>query len=174
MSDVRAIADRFEIEALRGEVGRPDIPGYGIRPDGEGILPWSFVDERMANARNYWVATTRPDGRPHAMPLSGVWIDGSFCFGTGPGSRKARNLAENPHLVVHSESGDEVVILEAVAELVADPVSLDGAFRVKYGIETGDVDDVWYALRPVVAFAWVKSNYHKTATRWRFGGDRRP
>jgi hypothetical protein len=114
MSDVRAIADRFEIEALRGEVGRPDIPGYGIRPDGEGILPWSFVDERMANARNYWVATTRPDGRPHAMPLSGVWIDGSFCFGTGPGSRKARNLAENPHLVVHSESGDEVVILEGV------------------------------------------------------------
>jgi hypothetical protein len=174
MSDVRAIADRFEIEALRGEVGRPDIPGYGIRPDGEGILPRSFVDERMANARNYWVATTRPDGRPHAMPLSGVWIDGSFCFGTGPGSRKARNLAENPHLVVHSESGDEVVILEGVAELVADPVSLDGAFRVKYGIETGDVDDVWYALRPVVAFAWVKSNYHKTATRWRFGGDRRP
>jgi hypothetical protein len=174
MSDVRAIADRFEIEALRGEVGRPDIPGYGISPDGEGILPWSFVDERMANARNYWVATTRPDGRPHAMPLSGVWIDGSFCFGTGPGSRKARNLAENPHLVVHSESGDEVVILEGVAEAVADPVSLDGAFRVKYGIETGDVDDVWYALRPVVAFAWVKSNYHKTATRWRFGGDRRP
>lgn len=147
MSDVRAIADRFEIEALRGEVGRPDTPGYGIRPDGEGILPWSFVDERMANARNYWAATTRPDGRPHAMPLSGVWIDGSFCFGTGPGSRKARNLAENPHLVVHSESGDEVVILEGVAELVADPVSLDGAFRVKYGIETGDVDDVRYALR---------------------------
>lgn len=174
MSDVRAIADRFEIEALRGEVGRPDIPGYGIRPDGEGILPRSFVYERMANARNYWVATTRPDGRPHAMPLSGVWIDGSFCFGTGPGSRKARNLAENPHLVVHSESGDEVVILEGVAELVADPVSLDGAFRVKYGIEPGDVDDVWDALRPVVAFAWVKSNYHKTATRWRFGGDRRP
>jgi Pyridoxamine 5'-phosphate oxidase len=111
----------------RGEVGRPYMPGYGIRPDGEGLLPWSFVDERMANARNYWVATTRPDGRPHATPVSGVWIDGSFYFGTGPGSRKARNLAKNQHLVVHLESGDEVVILEGVAEEVADPASLDGA-----------------------------------------------
>jgi hypothetical protein len=153
----------------RGEVGRPDISGYGIRPDEEGILPWSFVDERMANARNYWVATSRPDGRPHATPVSGVWIDGGFYFGTGPGSRKARNLAKNPHLVVHSESGDEVAILEGLAEEVADPASLDGALRAKYGIETGDVEDVWHALRPVVAFAWVKSDFLKTATRWRFG-----
>jgi general stress protein 26 len=66
-------------------------------------------------------------GRPHATPVSGVWIEGGFYFGTGTGSRKARNLAKNQHLVVHLESGDEVVILEGVAEEVADPASLDGA-----------------------------------------------
>ena len=156
-----------------GEAGRPDIPGYGIHPDGEGILPWSFVDERMTNAGNYWVSTTRPDGRTHAAPVWGVWIDGTFYFGTGSASRKARNLAKSPHLVVHLESGD-VVIFEGVAEEVADPTSLDAAFRAKYGIDTGDVEGVWYAVEPVVAYAWVESDFHRTATRWRFGGDWRP
>ncbi len=33
------------------EPGRPHAPGYGIRPDAEGLLPWSFVEERMAAAR---------------------------------------------------------------------------------------------------------------------------
>jgi hypothetical protein len=43
--------------------------GYGIPESTSGTLPWSFVDEQMLTARNYWVVTVRPDGRPHAMPV---------------------------------------------------------------------------------------------------------
>ena len=102
------------------ERSRPHAPGYGIRREAEGLLPWSFVEERMAAAREYWVATVDPDGRPHLTPVWGLWVDGVFYFGSGPRTRKARNLAENLNVAVHPE-GDDVVILEGVAEVVTDP-----------------------------------------------------
>ena len=108
-----------------GEPGgrdRPYAAGYGIRSDDEGMLSWRFVDERMAGARTYWVATTRPDGRPHVAPVHGLWLDGTFYFGGDPRSRKSRNLAANPNVAVHPEGDDgDVVILEGVAEAVSDP-----------------------------------------------------
>jgi len=39
-----------------------------------------------------------------------------FYFGGGPQTVWARNLARSPQIVVHLESGDEVVILEGTAE----------------------------------------------------------
>jgi len=102
------------------ERGRPHAPGYGIRTDAVGLLPWSFVEERMAAAREYWVATVHPDGRTHRSQVWGLWVDRDLYFGSGSRTRKARNLAENPNVAVHPE-GDDVVILEGVAEVVTDP-----------------------------------------------------
>jgi hypothetical protein len=55
------------------KASRPYMPGYGIldAKSGSGLLPWSVAVERLTEARNYWIATTRPDGRPHAMPVWG-------------------------------------------------------------------------------------------------------
>src|SRR5215210_1638314 len=99
---------------------RPYIPDYGIPTSSEGTLPYDHVSDRLASARNYWVSTARPDGRPHAVPTWGVWLDGAIYFGGGTGTRKARNLKSNPNVVVHTESGDEVVIVEGQAEPVTD------------------------------------------------------
>jgi hypothetical protein len=52
----------------------------------------------MAAAHGCWVATVHPDGRPHLTPVWGLWVYGVFYFGSGPGTRKARNLAENPNV----------------------------------------------------------------------------
>ena len=75
------------------------MPGYGISDSAEGILPWSWAAERLSQAHNYFVATARPDGRPHVMPVWGLWLDDAFYFSTGASSRKARNLAANPRCV---------------------------------------------------------------------------
>ena len=56
----------------QSEPGRPYAPGYGIPSGSKGLLPWGFAEERMAAAQNYWVATVRPDGRPHLTPAWGV------------------------------------------------------------------------------------------------------
>jgi general stress protein 26 len=155
---------------------RPDIPrDYGIETSQEGMLPWSWVEERMKASRNYWIGSTRPDGRPHVMPVWGVWVDGELYFGTGSDSRKARNLAANPNVVVHLESGDECVIFEGIVEEVSDRpilVKTAKAYAEKYPGYTPDPEpspgQVNYRLIPRVAYAWTERDYPKTATRWQF------
>ena len=94
------------------------MPGYGIldATDGRGLLPWEWAVERLTKSRNYWVATTCPDGRPHCVPVWGIWLDDAFYFSSGAKSRKARNLAANPNCVVCPEDGTQAVSLEGVAE----------------------------------------------------------
>jgi len=145
--------------------------GYGMLTDGEH-LPWSWAEQRLVSSRNYWIATTRPDGRPHVMPVWGVWLEGSVIFGTDRGSRKARNLAANPAVVAHLESGDETVIIEGMAEEVVDAKLLqaaDAAYKAKYGQSLlgapGDV--IIYRVWPTIAFAWLESDFFH-ATCWRF------
>lgn len=147
--------------------------GYGLAADAAGLLPWSWGAERVAAARNYWVATTRPGGRPHAMPVWGVWLDAGFWFATDRRSRKARNLAASPALVVHLESGDEVVILDGTAEPVTDASRLarfGDAYHAKYGLRPEDAgpDGVTYRLWPRVAYAWRERDFPQSATRWHF------
>lgn len=147
---------------------------YGVGTSSDGPLAWSHAEKRLAGARNYWIATTRPDGRPHAAPVWGVWVEGGLYFGTGRSSVKGRNLAHSPELVVHLESADDVVILEGEVEEVRDrdPFdSVDAAYRAKYGMgvsEAGDDGAVWYVVRPRKAHAWLENDFPNTATRWRF------
>lgn len=161
------------------ERSRPLLPrDYGVPQTEEGMLPWSWANERLERARNFWFCTTRPDGRPHAVPAWGVWLDGVLYFEGSPQTRRARNLAANPALVAHLESGDEVVILEGEGREAWPPARalaerLAAAFAAKYGESHGyrpgpeqwDGGGLW-ALRPRLAFAW--SEFPRTLTRFRF------
>lgn len=152
---------------------------YGISEDEEGLLSWEWVSGRMSESRNYWISTTRPGGRPHAAPVWGVWVEETLYFGTAPSSRKARNLAHNPNVAVHLESGDEAVIVEGVAEeLTAPDPSLSEriveAYAAKYeDPETGGEFQLGSTeglktVRPGVVFAWLERDFPNTATRWVF------
>jgi hypothetical protein len=61
-------------------------------------MPWTWAEERLGESHNYWIATSRPDGRPHLMVIWGLWLDGVFYFSTGGQSRKARNLEHDAPL----------------------------------------------------------------------------
>ena len=162
------------------EASRPYMPGYGILDAnaGRGLLPWSWTTERLAKSHNYWVATTRPDGRPHVMPVWGVWLGdaepgGGFYFSTGKNTRKAQNLAANPRCVVCAESADEAIIVEGVVEPVDDPslyARVADAYEAKYGWRLEQATSPVYAVRPSVAFAFIEEaeDFAGTATRWRF------
>jgi general stress protein 26 len=148
------------------------MPGYGIaaETEGTGLLPWSFVEERMAASRNYWIASTRPDGHPHVAPVWGLWHEGKCYFSTGEDSIKGQNLASNPHVSVHLESGDEVVILEGEVNEVTDKAtlsSLDTAYNKKYGLDMQG-PGVIFALDARKAFAWREADFPTSATRWIF------
>jgi len=159
--------DAADPDRTAAERTRPETEAsYGIPTDREGMLPWSFVAESLATDRTFWVSTTRPDGRPHARPVWGVWVDDRFHCGGGERTRWVRNLAVDPAVTVHRESGDEVVILEGEAERVTDADRLervDAAYEEKYGVEHGTPV---FAVIPDTVLAW--RDYPTDATRWTF------
>ena len=155
---------------------RPNIhASYGIRSDTEGLLPWEWVSERMAKSRNYWICSTQLDGRPHAMPVWGVWIEDVFFFGTNRASVKGRNLASNPRVALHLESGDEAVMIEGIVVEVKEMENLTAiaaAYSQKYpgycpdpSIES---EVAMYAVQPKRVMAWLEDDFVNSATRWRF------
>jgi pyridoxine/pyridoxamine 5'-phosphate oxidase len=148
---------------------RPQMPAvYGVPVDPDGQLSWPDVAERLSAARNYWLCTTRPDGRPHAMPVWGLWLDGCVVFSTDPASRKGRNLAARPAAVVHLESGDDVVVVEGmVAPFDGDVAVFTDRYEAKYAFrpELGPTQGL-YAMRSRVVMAWRERDFPRSATRW--------
>ncbi len=155
------------------QIDRPDMPvDYGLKPikSEADLISWDWVEERLTVSRNYWVCTVGVNGRPQTTPVWGLWYAGAFYFGTSLKSRKARNLAVNPNMVVNLESGDEVVILEGTAVVVSDAglvAQLNDAYQEKYNIKALQEGGV-YCLRPQKVMAWYESDFPWTATRWRF------
>lgn len=153
---------------------RPRMQGYGLQDDaGASFLAWGDTVRKIEQARNYWICSTRPDGRPHAMPVWAVWHDGALYFGTGDQSQKARNLAIQPAVVVHLESGDDCVIVEGVAVEAASPGmdALDAAYEAKYGLTLSqglEGGGILFAVRPRKAFAWLETDFVNSATRWQW------
>lgn len=159
-------------------VSRPNAPGYFLPSDqGAGLLSWEFARERLVAARNYWIASASETGMPHAMPVWGVWLEDRFLFSTGPRTRKAQNVTENPHAVVHLESGSEVVVVEGGVRPVWDEgVIRDflSAYNPKYewnftarDLRSGEL----FEVRPRRAFAWRGDEgeaFSGSGTRWVF------
>jgi PPOX class probable F420-dependent enzyme len=105
---------------------------------------WASIAAALEAAELFWLTTVRADGRPHTVPLVGIWVDGSFVFCTGPTEQKYRNLEHDPRVTVVTgtntwQSGLDVVI-EGTAGRVTGAQTLktlaDG-YRAKYA---GDWD----------------------------------
>lgn len=96
----------------------------------EAATAWRAAKERLETperGRTYWLATVRPDGRPHVMPLLGLWLDGAFYFITGEQTRKGKDLARNPRCVVTASSQTLPaldLIIEGDARKVTDDATL--------------------------------------------------
>jgi PPOX class probable F420-dependent enzyme len=86
----------------------------------KGHIPWGRVDAQLRALRSIWVSTTRPDGRPHAMPVWFTWDGHTLYFATHASSQKATNLRHQPEVIIHAGDGDDVIILEGEAVLVID------------------------------------------------------
>lgn len=158
-----------------GRATRPRMPpAYGISSPRKGkLLPWSWAAHRLSGSRGHWIATTRPDGRPHVMIVWGVWLHDVFYFATSRDSRKARNLAVNPQCVVCTERADEAVILEGTALAVSDSTAVKQfaqAYRKKYEEEIDTAEFPVLAVRPRTVFGFISTAeaWAGTATRWNF------
>lgn len=118
------------------------------------------LPRRLAERDIIWLATTRPDGRPHLIAIWFVHVDGALWFATGARSVKVANLRANPNVNVSLESGLESTVGEGTATVVPMPYPPDvvDAFleRFDWDIATGTDPDVG-------ALALVRVD----VTRWR-------
>jgi pyridoxine/pyridoxamine 5'-phosphate oxidase len=150
------------------QTDRPTMPGgYGISASADGAMPWSWVVEQCTSARSYWVCTTRADGLPHAMPVWGLWFDDAVVFATDPQSLKARNFLARPDVVVHLDSGDDVVIVEGSVDKLDRRRMREfcDAYEKKYAYRPSETGV--YAVRPRRVLAWREQDFPASATRFR-------
>ncbi len=145
---------------------------YGTAKD-KATLPWSYVDERMREAKHYWVCTVASGGQPHATPVDAIWVDGVLYFGGSTATRRHQNILANPKVCIHLESAADVVILRGEARELRKPdrdlcVRLAEASNAKYGYGTTPEQYAKtpgiLAFRPRVVLAWKSPM--KQATRW--------
>jgi pyridoxine/pyridoxamine 5'-phosphate oxidase len=164
-------------------VKQKNLDIYGSKP-----IPWSRAVKQLDSAAErttFWLATTRPDGRPHVAAVGALWVDGTIYFVSGPGTRKSRNLAQNPRCVVSISLMDIDVVIEGMAARVTDDATLErlaeryaaqgwpakvseGAFTAEYSAPSaGPPPWYLYAVTASKAFG-VATAEPSGATRWRF------
>ena len=159
------------------------MAAYGVPEGDAGLLPWAWAEERLLASRNYWVTTVSQAGRPHSMPVWGVWLAGRerFWFSSASTSRKARNLRAVPWVVVAPTDTVEVVSLEgrAVEVTGGDLEEAVAAYFAKYGEEMGMeqpavaeflTSNASFEVIPERAFGIIErpEEFSERATRWRW------
>jgi pyridoxine/pyridoxamine 5'-phosphate oxidase len=155
---------------------------YGDEP-----IPWSRAVEQLeaGSAKSFWLATVRPDGRPHAAAVGALWVDGKLYFTSGPQTRKSRNLAHNPACVFSVTLPNLDLVIEGTAARVTDEDTLqrlaqryaaqgwparvsDGALTAEYSAPSAGPPP-WnlYVVTAKTAFG-VATAAPNGATRWQF------
>jgi len=156
---------------------------YGHPP-----IPWSRAERQLEapgpDTRHY-LATVRPDGRPHVAGIGALWVDGKFYFVSGAGTRKSQNLAGRADCVITVYLPDLDLVVEGTATKVTHGPTLerlaglydaqgwpvtakDGAFTAPYSAPSAGPPP-WhlYEFTPKTAFGVATAEPHG-ATRWTF------
>ncbi len=166
--------------------GMEPVAEQRVSADDARPLPtWAEARRQLAAAETYWLATVRPDGRPHVMPVLAVWLEGAVYFCAGVTTRKARNLARDAHCVLTAASHRLHLVMEGTGAPVRDEATLqrvaaayaskydwpvtvrDGAFSADGAPTAGPPPYDVYAVAPTLAFAFG-TDESVGATRWRF------
>jgi len=156
---------------------------------GHAPLRWSRAAEQLDVAVGqdvtHFLATVRPDGRPHVAGVGALWVDGKFYVVSGAKTRKSRNLAHRADCVISVKLPDLDLVVEGVATKVTDEPTLqrlaerydaqgwpatvkDGALIAPYSAPSAGPPP-WdlYEFTPSTAFG-VATAEPFGATRWRF------
>ena|SRR5712691_9418408 len=169
---------------------RPPVEVTNLDRYGDAALPWSRPRDLLAASTPkpstpFFLGTSRPDGRPHAAGIGALWLDGGLYFTSGPGTRKARNLAANPACTISVRLEDIDLVLEGEATRVTDwptleqvaglyaeggwPAVVEGdALMAPYSAPSAGPPP-WYLYRSTFHTAvGVATAEPNGATRWRF------
>ncbi|WP_269857915.1 pyridoxamine 5'-phosphate oxidase family protein [Streptomyces sp. RPT161] len=128
---------------------------------------WTPIRTALAEAADYWVCTVRSDGRPHTVPVWGVWWRDGVVFSTVGSSVKSKNLRGNAKATVHLGSAQEVVIVDGTATEIIDPAELaeiGALFDMKYASGVANTYDLVTARQSGMTVCAVRA---EVVRHWR-------
>lgn len=148
--------------------------------------PWTDARKELESAMTYWLATVRPDGRPHVTTIAAVWLDDAIHFTTSSFEVKGQNLAANPKVVVTTGcnrwDGLDIVLegkaipvtdanrLDRLAKALTDKYEDFFGFRVvdgRFEAAGSSKGQLVFEVRPAKAFGFAKGEAF-SQTRWRW------
>lgn len=154
----------------------------------EAPIHWDEAAKRLAESRTFWMATVRPDNRPHIRPILAVWVDDALHYVSSFSARKSDNLRHNPRCTVSTGSPGLDLVVEGEAVRVTDdarlrrvaeayeskyewPVEIrDGAFFAEGAPTAGPPPFHIFEVRPATVYGFgTDEEYANRSTRWRFG-----
>jgi Pyridoxamine 5'-phosphate oxidase len=110
-----------------------EIINLGVA-DGLPPVDWAAITAKLdagsapapgaVNSRTTWLCTINEDGSPHVTAVGAVWLDGTFWFQTGTGTRKGRNVTRDARCSVAVSVLDADVVIEGNAARVTEPDAL--------------------------------------------------
>jgi F420H(2)-dependent biliverdin reductase len=106
---------------------------------------------RLAEAEDVWLATVRPEGRPHLVPVWAVFVDEAIYIGTEARAQKVRNVRAHPRAAVSLSDTKDALIVEGVASILESnpPAGVMEAFQRKYDWSFTVGDGKWALVRVV-------------------------
>ena len=155
-------------------------------PSHDAPTSWDEGLKHLRDGQWYWLATVRPDGRPHLRPILAIWVDGAMYFASKTKARKAQNVEANEQCAISVQDDEAHAVLEGDARRVTDPETLqrvrdvyaskykwetevkNGQLDAEYGAPTaGGPPFAVYEVRPRTAYAFGTEPSF-SPTRWRF------
>ncbi|MGH3367108.1 MAG: pyridoxamine 5'-phosphate oxidase family protein [Nocardioidaceae bacterium] len=155
--------------------------------DREQPTAWEEIEAKLSDMQDdsQWLATVRPDGRPHQRPIWAEWVTGALYFACGSTTVKGKHLARDTRCSISMHTHGVDLIIEGNARLVTDETELlwvrdayaskgwtptvsDGAFHDTFGAPTaGPPPFHVYRIEPTLAYGFPVQDAI-SPTRWRF------
>lgn len=112
--------------------------------------------QKLELNKNIWVATVRPDGRPHLTPVWFIYYSNKIYISIDPKSIKYQNLRNNPNIALALEDGVHPLISEGQARIMDKPYAQDilAFFQHKYDWDILK-EEVYHQLIEITPTRWL-------------------
>jgi general stress protein 26 len=154
---------------------RPRFPEeWHVPEDPKLWVTWSHANQKLRDEKVYWISTASSGGKPNATPVWGIWKSNTFYFESDPGSVKAKNIEENPRVIVHVQDGLDTVIMRGTAARERGQHELKKLRRDyvrKYEYDPDFSDESHHAafmVKTRVVHAWKAPKLHRTLVKFLF------
>jgi hypothetical protein len=112
------MTDQISPSAAPPRIDRPGIPASYGAGRATTFVEWSHVEDRLRTDRVYWLTAIGGDGRPRVRPIDGLYLEGVIYVGGSGETRWVHDVAVNPSVSLHLDGTDDVVLIEADAEVL--------------------------------------------------------